>query len=457
MKAAAATHEDKVLRMPGTNESAPSRLPPPDDDQLAIILKDEWKDKVAYFHNGWWVYESGVWVSRDIHEVNHHIRLFLRDHRVNGVKVNQQRVNGLAAMMRDDVHISDRRLTQMQADGRKYINLQNGLYNLETHQLEAHRPELMMTTQLDFNFDEDAGCPTFERFLRSSLVLPDGTTDHDLVGFVQQALAYSMTARTDLKASFWCVGEPDSGKSTLVALIRSLMGNLHSTIDLNQLATNRFLLSGIVGKRVITFTESSSNTMLPDALYKSIVGGEDEIYVDVKNRPGISFKPEFKLWWAMNESPRISDRSGATFNRLKLIPFNRSIPRDQRDPHLLQKMEAEKSGIFLSLMTFYHQLQNQKKFRRVEQAELRLREYQLENDTEATYVEEMCDRDSSFRAQSALLYRNYSDWCEARGFKPKNYNQISGDWRRLGFTSRKIGGVMFWYGIRIKPMQKSSE
>lgn len=448
--------DGKILKMPGANEPALSqRQPPPDDDQLAILLKEEWEKKVAYFHNSWWVYEVGVWASRDIHEINHHIRLFLRRQRGSGVKVNQQRVNGMASMMRDDVHISDRRLTEMQMSGSRFINLQNGLYDLETHQLEEHRPDLMMTTQLDFAFDDNAGSKHFDEFLHTSLVQQDGTPDHDLFGLCCQALAYSMTARTDLKASFWLVGKPDSGKSTLIAFLRSLMGSLHSTIDLNQLATNRFLLSGVVGKRVVTFTESSSNTILPDALYKSIVGGEDFIYVDVKNRPGISFKPEFKLWWAMNESPRISDRSGATFNRLKLIPFLRTVPKDKRDSKLLQKLESEKAGIFNTLMTFYRQLQNDKKFRRAQQSEALLREYQLENDTELTYVEEMCECHELADTQSALLYRSYSDWCEARGFRPKNYNQIAGEWRRLGFTSQKTGGLIFWHGLRIKPPPKT--
>lgn len=448
--------DGKILQMPGTNEPAQSqRQPPPDDDQLAIILKEEWQNKVAYFHGGWWVYEHGVWVSRDIHEVNHHIRLFLRRQRGSGVSVNQRRINGLASMMVDDVFISDRRLTELQMSSSRYINLQNGLYNLETHQLEAHRPEMMMTNQLDFAFDDDATCPVFDKFLHTSLVKPDGTTDHDMVALCQQALAYSMTARTDLKASFWCQGLPDAGKSTLVALIRSLMGNLHATIDLNQLATNRFLLSGIVGKRVVTFTEASSNTVLPDALYKSIVGGEDEIYVDVKNRPGISFKPQFKLWWAMNESPRISDRSGATFNRLKLILFNRTVPKNERNPKLLQEMESEKAGIFNSLMTFYRILQREKKFRWVQQSDEKLREYQLENDTEATYIEERCERHDSHKIQSSLLYRDYASWCEDRGFRAKNYNQIAGEWRRLGFSDRKSDGVKVWHGLRIKPMSNT--
>src|SRR5690606_10210241 len=106
-----------------------------------------------------------------------------------------------------------------------------------------------------------------------------------------------------------------------IAVLRSLAGSLHATIDLNQLGANRFLLSSIVGKRIVTFTESSANSMLPDALFKALDGGSDEIYADVKHKEAIPFVPEAKMWWAMNSMPRVSDRSGAVYSRLHIIPF----------------------------------------------------------------------------------------------------------------------------------------
>ena len=74
----------------------------------------------------------------------------------------------------------------------------------------------------------------------------------------------------------------------------------------------------------------------------------------------------------------------------------------------------------------------------------------MENDTEATYLEERAELHESYRVQSSVLYTDYSLWCGERGFKPKNYNQIAKEWRRLNFTSTKSGGVMFWHGIKLR-------
>jgi len=422
----------------------------PDDDEIALGLVPALTGTVAYFHSEWKVYEQGVWARRDAADVRRYIRKHLRGWRTRGVTVSQNRIKSLASMLEDDLFIPDRAIIDQLAEQQRYVNLRNGLFNLETWELEAHRPDLYMTSQLDFDYNPDATCPTFHRYLRSSLVLPHSTeTDATLVRLVLEALAYSMTARTDLKSSFWLVGEKDSGKSTFIALLKNIMGSLHTTIDLTQLGVNRFLLASIVGKRVVTFTEASGSSMLPDALYKALTGGNDEIYADVKNREPITFRPEAKIWWGMNETPRITDRSGATTRRIVMIPFNRTIPENERIPNLEQLLMRERSGIFNEMVTYYKRLTRNGGFEPCIQAEAMRQEYIRENDTEITYIEERADLHESYKIRSSALYADYNFWCEERGFKPKNYNQIAAEWRRLGFISMK-SDVAYWKGLKLR-------
>lgn len=420
----------------------------PDDDQLAIEIKEDWREKVAFFYSSWRVYEGGCWIGRTESEVRRHIRQWLRDQRNRGVNVSQNRIRSLTAMLEDDLYISDRLLMESQERQKNYVNLKNGMFNLDTMQLEDHRPELYFINQLDFDYDDDADCPTFRKFLNSSLVFPDGTTDRKLVMLTLEAMGYSMTARTDMKSSFWLVGAKDSGKSTFISLLKNLMGSLHGTIDLTQLGTNRFLLAPIVGKRVVTFTEASSNTVLPDALYKTVTGGSDEVQADVKNRDPITFRPEAKIWWAMNEMPRIQDRSGATTRRIIIIPFNRTIPESDRISNLEHLLIQERSGIFNEMVTYYTRLQRAGQFEFCQQSEDQRNQYIMENDTEATFIEECAEFHESYKVQSTQLYSKYTEWCLTNGFKPKNRNQIAKEWRRLGFENRTSNGV-WWHGIRL--------
>ena len=421
----------------------------PDDDVIALELTPVLKGKLAFFHSQWKMYERGAWRGRDMGETRRYIRQELRHWRGRGIAVNQSRIRALASMLEDELFIPDRQIIQQQREQAHYINLSNGLFNLDTMQLEPHRADLYFTTQLDFDFDPDAEAPTFRRFVNSSLVHPNGKTDFTLVQLATEALAYSMTARTDLKASFWLVGQKDSGKSTFIAMIKALMGDLHTTIDLTQLGINQFLLASIVGKRVITFTEASSSTMLPDALYKALTGGSDEIYADVKNRDPIVFRPEAKVWWAMNEMPRMSDRSGATARRITIIPFNRTIPEHERIANLEQLLIRERSGIFNELVIYLHRIRSGGGFDDCQQSNDLLQEYVMENDTEATFVEECAERHESYKVQSSALYSRYTEWCFSNGFKPKNSNQIAKEWRRLGFEKGRANGS-WWHGLKLR-------
>lgn len=421
----------------------------PDDDNLALELAPRIREYVRHFYSQWRGYEHGVWRVRHPAELRRYIREKLRDFRRFGVQVNQRRITSIVAMLEDELFLPEGEINAVRAERARYINLLNGLYNIETGKLEPHRPELYFTSQLDFRYDVNAACPTWHKYLRKSLVYPDGAPDHDLVALVTQALGYSMTSRTDLKASFWLVGEKDSGKSTFISVIKNIMGDLHTTIDLTQLGKNRFLLAGIVGKRVITFTEASEGTLLDDAAYKTLTGGSDDVHADVKNKDPISFRPEAKLWWAMNGMPRITDRSGATTRRITIIPFNRSIPADQRILNLEDQLMAERSGIFNEAVEHYQVLVAHGHFHRSEQSEAEMVQYIRENDTEATFIEQCAERHDSYNIRARALYEAYSSWCASNGFRPKNSNQVAKDWRRLGFRDRHSGGSV-WDGLRLR-------
>lgn len=424
----------------------------PDDDQVAGYVQEEWDGGHAYFYADWQAYEGGVWNRQDVQEIKRAIRKLLRPFRAtlpNGI--SQARINAITSMLEDDLFVSDRRLMQLQAENTRYINLQNGLFNLESFQLEPHQQGLYFTNQLDFAYSPDDDCPHFRRFLNTSLVDESGQTDHEMIMLVQEALAYSMTARTDLKSSFWLVGKPDSGKSTLIGFIRALMGSLHTTIDLNQLAENRFMLAAIVGKRVVTFTEADSNVFIPDALYKAMVGGQDEIFVDIKNKPGVAFVPQAKFWWGMNNAPRFNDRSGATINRLRVILFDRSIPVEERITSLNELLQAEKSGVFNWLMYGYQRLQRSGQFTKPARSERWREQYALENDTERNYVEQRLELDSTQSVNSTELYKDYKSWCDEFGYKPKNQTQVAREWRRLGLSDSRSNGRVFWHGAKLRP------
>lgn len=336
----------------------------PDDDEIAILLTDAWDKQFAFIYQEWRKYQNGCWVGISQAEIQVRIRQFLRHFRRVGVRVTQSRIRQIRDMMQDDLFISDEAIMQTAKYREGYLPMKNGLFNLKTLQLEPHTPDIYFINQLGFEYQPTATCPNWERFLSTSLTLPDdpNTPDKEMIMFVQEALAYSMTAQTHLKASFWLYGKPNSGKSTLLSFIRDFMGEFHATIDLNAMGNSRFGLTNIIGKHVVTFPEAEQGAVINDAIYKAITGGGDQIEIDRKNRDPINIIPVCKLWWGMNNAPRTTDRSGAMFDRLYPVLFNHTVPSEKRIYNLNELLMNERSGIFNWLIAGYRRLQSQGKF-----------------------------------------------------------------------------------------------
>jgi len=87
----------------------------------------------------------------------------------------------------------------------------------------------------------------------------------------------------------------------------------------------------LVGKRFAVACEASEGRKLDAVLLKELVG-RDSVSVRDLYSPEFTFKPQFKLWMATNETPKINDRDGAIWRRVRRVPFECVIPEERRDP-----------------------------------------------------------------------------------------------------------------------------
>lgn len=419
----------------------------PYDDELADELAERLGGDYLYFRGKWHIWTGGYWKQQK--NIARTLKNFMIEKKPFGVKPTRNKATSIEWFLQADMEIEDETVIDQYP---QYINMRNGLFNLDTLELEPHRREVLFTAQLDFDYDPNAVAPTFQKFLNTALVSKDGKTDWKLQMLFKQALGYTLTADTSRKVSFWLVGGSGTGKSTMISMIRDLLGAMHVTIDLNQLATNRFLLAQVAGKRALTFTEANVNSVLADGIYKALVGGEDEIQADVKNKEPITFKPQCKVWWAMNEMPRVLDRSEAVYGRVIIFPFHFTPPAHQRIPNLSRILRDERPGIFNLAIEALARLRSAGDFEQVEQVEQMREAYKLENDTEKAYVDERCNVGGHCFTQASVLYQDYKSWCEDNGFRPKNRNQVAKEWERLGFVKDERKDANYWIGVSVKNM-----
>ena len=90
--------------------------------------------------------------------------------------------------------------------------------------------------------------------------------------------------------------------------------------------------------------EAEAGKPLAEALVKQLTGG-DTITARFLFKEFFDFKPQFKIWLAANHKPNISGSDHGIWRRIRLVPFTVTIPEQERDPRLTQKLAEELPGI----------------------------------------------------------------------------------------------------------------
>ena len=213
---------------------------------------------------------------------------------------------------------------------KELVNLENGVFNLESGELLEHNPRFRFTYQIKASYLEDSvriNCPAFEAFCHSSL---DG--DLQKRQLLLETIGYICSDLTAGKCAFFLQGQPNSGKSVIAEFISRLFDpSLVSNIPLHQLG-DRFSRAELAGKKVNIAGEIAGRALRDISIFKSITGG-DRITGEFKGKDLFYFIPRCKLLFAGNALPRTTeaDTTAAFANRLVVLLFNKSIPPEEQD------------------------------------------------------------------------------------------------------------------------------
>lgn len=296
------------------------------------------------------------------------------------------------------------------------FNVNNGTLNLRTGELQGHRREDYLTKFTAIAYDENAECPQWETFLRHIF-----DNDVELIGFVQKAVGYSLTA--DIREQCWFIlhGTGANGKSTLVDTLLALFGDYGQQADITTFMQKdrdlvRSDVAGLGGSRFVTASESSEGQRLAEGLIKSMTGGESLrarfLYSDF-----ITVKPTFKLWLATNHRPVIRGTDHATWRRIRLLPFNVTIPEEQQDKTLPAKLREELPGILRWSVFGCQSWLAEGGLSAPESVKAATSEYRSDMDVLGGFLSECCVLNHLVQSSSGALYEAYKTWCETNGEK----------------------------------------
>ena len=332
---------------------------------------------------------------------------------------------------------------------RGLLGVQNGTLNLSTGKLQPASSDDYITMLAPVSFDAQADCPTFRQFL---LQIMDG--NQELVDYLQRMFGYALSGYTSEQYLYFFYGTGANGKSTLLAVFRDLLGHRYYLTLPSEAIMVRPGKSGataelarLPGARVVVTNEIEDGTWLAESLVKLLTGG-DRIAARHLYQEIFEFEPQFKLVIAGNHKPVVRNDDYGIWRRIQLVPFEVTIPTDQRDPNLPDKLRSELPGVLNWALHGYHQwrMRGLSPPAAVTGA---VETYRKEMDLFGQWLEECCDLNAELETTAVYAYACFKNWSGFNGFKGWT-NARFGRKVKERFQSRRTADSTLYKGFGVK-------
>jgi putative DNA primase/helicase len=317
------------------------------------------------------------------------------------------------------------------------LNTPYGVVDLRTGETRKHQREDYLTKMT-------AVGPSDEEFPVWLSFLCQATSERfELEAFLQRMAGYGLTGSTRDHAIFFLCGTGANGKSVFVNTLCGVLGDYARTASTVTFTATRNEqhptdVASLIGARVVAATETEDGSRWAESKIKNLTGG-DRISARFMRQDPFEFVPQFKLIVSGNHKPGLRSVDEAMRRRLHLIPFTRTIPPEERDPQLSEKLRAEWGGILRWMIAGCLAWQQQG-LNPPEVVRGATDEYLAAEDAMGRWMEERCELARGSWTPVRALFANWQKWCEKTGEHSGSLKAFSQALQARGFEPERTGG-----------------
>ncbi len=325
------------------------------------------------------------------------------------------------------------------------FNVRNGTIDLRAGELRPHRRSDMITKQSPVAFDPTATCPTFDAFLKRNL-----DSRQAVIGFVQRTAGYCMTGDTRERKLIMAHGPTGGGKTTFSNVLHDTFGDYAVQAPSDALLARRrdehpTAIASMEGARLVLACEVDEGRRLAEGLVKQITG-RDRVSSRRMREDYREFSPTFKIIIACNHLPVIRGTDSAIWARVDLVPFTVSIPPDEQDKTLPDKLRGELPGILRWALAGCLEWQRGGLQEPVDVTSA-TDSYRRDMDILAAFLEQECVQTDGASVGKGALYKAYSEWCKSTGEEVLSQKLFNARLQERKVKDGRTGRLRFWSGI----------
>lgn len=409
------------------------------DNELDVILRDESFKKECFYIKGKLQYEKlAKYLTLEEHviKINNQLHIYKDGVYSSDTKdierVLLKYINNSTSSNRSEVIKYLEILAENKYGQDPYlIALNDSILNIKTKEQLDFSPTHIIKNKIKVNYNPDAYHELMDKTLNKICC-----NNKDLRLLIEEMIGYTLFKRNELRKCFILTGGGSNGKSTLLDVLKELLGKENiASVSLSEL-NDRFKTFQLEGKLANIGDDISDKYIDDNSTFKKLVTGET-VNVERKGKDPYDFNNYSKLLFSCNTLPRINDLSDGLKTRLLFVPFNARFSKNDPDydPWIKDKLLTNKGMEYLLKIALQglDRIISAKSFTRVQVVEDAWNEYEKINNPIVEFIEEN-------KIENELctdVFRKYQVWCAENGNKPVGKNKLTTELKKRNYNNEK--------------------
>lgn len=306
------------------------------------------------------------------------------------------------------------------------IVFKNGTLDFKTGIFEeAFYKEDYNTIIIPHNYNEKADRPI--KTINFLSMMTDSTEE---MTFIFEWIGYLLVKSYPIAKMLFLVGNGGNGKSTLIKLMTSIVGeNNTSAVSIKSLVNNRFQGALLYNKLFNTVADIGADFFEDSSIIKALTG-DDTITVERKGENGFSYSNFAKMTYSCNKLPKFKDNSAGLERRPIILNLNKDFmdivqSSGMHINDIINDEEEIEKIIAYSVVNFMQVLRNNNTFTESEDMRKAKSDW-LNDDPLVDFIYEVYTptgcKDNFIQMKEFM--DQYRQYCAERNYKPLNQKNV---------------------------------
>ena len=295
----------------------------------------------------------------------------------------------------------------------KYIGLKDDILDIETMERFPYSPKFIINNKIPYNYNPDAYHELMDKTLDKV-----ACGDKQVRMLLEEMIGYALYRENTMQMAFILTGGGSNGKSTVLDLIKELIGKPNYTsLDLRELETT-FTPAELHNKLANIGDDISAKYLETSSIFKKVVTGESFM---AQRKYGQPFELESYATqiFCANELPPVNDRTDGFSRRITIIPFTAkfgSSDDENYDPFIKDKLMTEQAIEYLLKIAIdgLKRVLINREFTKSSRGEMEKNEFVIQNNPVLRWIEEGAKVENETVKD---VYETYQQWCHVNGYR----------------------------------------